>query len=843
MLILIFLLTGCGISRAQPHSEKDSSRPTQVGCSAVPRNSSTPLRALYQPYSSNIPVFQNDSINQLRSDNPGRRSDQLNSDSINRRQFATPPEGTCAPGLLCQNGVCCSNTGVSSFAPPSCGTDVCLFNCDAKAPCRQYVDSDSAICSLSACFSQDGFCGSIEKPCGTGCQEGFGGYGPVPTPSCPKGSNSVNSRRVGYYESWATTRPCDVVEPEDLRLAGLTHINFAFVFFDPSSFHITPMDANSASLFARFTALKRKQPGLQTWISVGGWSFNDATNTPNTQNGFSDMVASAANRRAFIISLRNFMQTYGFDGVDIDWEYPVVDDRGGRATDFDNFPVFLAELRASFGSGLGISVTLPSTYGYLHHFKLLEMEPSLDWFNLISYDIHGVWDLADKFTGPYIRPHSNLTEIEDSLSLLWRAGVDPSKVVLGLGWYGRSFTLEDPDCHVPNGVCRFSSGGNEGECSRSSGTLTNAEIKRILETGTAVESYDADAAVRWMRWDTDQWASYDDGVTMQQKIAKANSLCLGGIMIWALDQDNAAGESMNDLLEIGKANGVSELAAESYKEQLASATLQQAIASSCYWSLCGESCAAGYFSVTEARGQVGGIRKNLICTGSELQMLCCASGTAMGTCAWEGFRGVGFPCSPTCSDPTATIIARNSNSYGVNDGDQAIDLTCTGGYQVYCCTDFIPSPIINPGSFVLYGQRDQDINSPGSRNDNQEHGLAVRKRGGAPPLPASLGALCPEEVGPLVGPAPLAFGLTEGLMCAATAISLAAFGFEITSVPVNWHFTGSPRRLNTDTPITIGGRTSDDQWPAVGFGTTTSCDCGVAWKCRNALVWDGVCGN
>ena len=225
---------------------------------------------------------------------------------------------------------------------------------------------------------------------------------------------------------------------------------------------------------------------------------SSSTNTPNAQTAFSNIVGSAANRQAFINSLLNFMQTYGFDGVDIDWEYPAADDRGGVAADFANFPTFLAELRTSFGSALGISTTLPSSYWYLQHFDLLDMEPSVDWFNFMSYDIHGVWDLSDKFTGPYIRPHTNLTEIENGLSLLWRASVDPAKVVLGLGWYGRSFTLADPTCTVPNGACQFTTGGVVGACTQNVGMLSNAEIKRLLAAGTGAESYDATAAVRWL---------------------------------------------------------------------------------------------------------------------------------------------------------------------------------------------------------------------------------------------------------------------------------------------------------------------------------------------------------
>ncbi|KAI1454308.1 hypothetical protein F4805DRAFT_469461 [Annulohypoxylon moriforme] len=815
----------------------------------LPRNSSSVLEPLFQPYSHKTPVFKNDDFIKQFSEHPDTRLDHLNSGSLRKRQSSTLPEGSCAPGIPCTNGACCSNTGVCSYAPTSCGADVCISNCNATAPCGEYAKPEDALCPLNVCCSQYGFCGTGDLYCGTGCQEGYGGCGPAPTPSC--GGNSIITRRIGYYETWATTRPCDVFPPENLDLTGMTHINFAFSYFDPSTFQITPMDANAGSLYSRFTALKAKQPGLQTWLSIGGWSFNDATNTPNTQNAFSNMVGSAANRQAFIDSLRNFMQTYGFDGVDIDWEYPAADDRGGVEADFTNFPLFLSELRTSFGSGLGISATLPSSYWYLQHFDVLEMEKTVDWFNFMSYDIHGVWDSTNKFTGPYIRPHTNLTEIEDGLSLLWRAGVDPSKVVLGLGWYGRSFTLTDPSCTTPNGVCQFLTGGNAGECTQSSGTLSNAEIKRILAAGTGVESYDETAAVRWLTWDTNQWVSFDDGVTMQQKISKANSLCLGGIMIWSLDQDNAAGDSMNDLLGIGTGNGVSEEAAEAFKEQLGNATLQKAIASSCYWSLCGGGCTTGYFDVTEARGQVAGISQNSVCPAGQFQTLCCAPGTTMGTCQWEGFRGVGMPCSPACNDTSATIVARNSNSYGTNEGGQTADLTCTGGYQAYCCSGFVPSSITNSGNLNLYGQ-----NNTGAVSSKRDvHGLSIQERGlstekrGAPLLLGGLGALCLEAAVPLLGLAPFTFGLTaalEGIICVAAAAAAAAIGFAIISGIIGWLFGSSPAKPNVGVPTTIGGRSSYGQWPILDFGggaTTSTCDCAVTYTCKYGMGWDEVCDN
>ena len=267
---------------------------------------------------------------------------------------------------------------------------------------------------------------------------------------------------------------------------------------------------------------------LQTWISVGGWSFTDPTNTPNTQLAFSNMVSSLENRQAFISSLLQFMITYSFDGVDLDWEYPGAPDRGGSPKDGQNLVLLLQEMQRAFGGVYGISMTLPSSYWYLQWFDLEGMEPFLDWFNVMTYDIHGIWDSTDKFAGPYVRPHTNLTEIQEAMDLLWRNNITPAKVTMGLGWYGRSFTLADPSCNAPG--CVFTQGGNAGPCTSTAGILSNAEIYNIITENNITPSMDSAAAIKWITWDSNQWVSYDDGETMQMKLSYANGLCLGGTM-------------------------------------------------------------------------------------------------------------------------------------------------------------------------------------------------------------------------------------------------------------------------------------------------------------------------
>ena len=151
-------------------------------------------------------------------------------------------------------------------------------------------------------------------------------------PSCPTSSATAQRRNVGYYESWSSQRGCQAVQPEDLNLNYFTSINLAFSYFDSNTFQITPSDSNEGSLYSRFTALKQKKTGLQTWISIGGWSFTD----PPTAGSFSKMVSTQANRQAFVNNAVAFMKQYGFDGMDIDWEYPGESDRGGTSADKAN---------------------------------------------------------------------------------------------------------------------------------------------------------------------------------------------------------------------------------------------------------------------------------------------------------------------------------------------------------------------------------------------------------------------------------------------------------------------------------------------------------------------------
>ena len=124
------------------------------------------------------------------------------------------------------------------------------------------------------------------------------------------------------------------------------------------------------------------------------------------------------------------------------------------------------------------------------------MIPYVNWINLMSYDLHGSWDTEDSYVGNYLNSHTNLTEIKDALDLLWRNNVPASMVNLGIGFYGRSFTLVSSECSTAG--CPWVSGGTAGPCSANSGTLMYSEIMSIINNDGVEATLDETAAVEYI---------------------------------------------------------------------------------------------------------------------------------------------------------------------------------------------------------------------------------------------------------------------------------------------------------------------------------------------------------
>lgn len=130
---------------------------------------------------------------------------------------------------------------------------------------------------------------------------------------------------------------------------------------------------------------------LKVYISVGGWTFSDKDT--KTQPVFGNIARDEGNRKKFAENAVSFMKEFGFDGIDIDWEYPGAPDRGGKPDDKKNFVALMKTMKETFdkeGKGkYGLTFTVPTSYWYLRWFDLPGMLKYADWVNFMTYDLHG----------------------------------------------------------------------------------------------------------------------------------------------------------------------------------------------------------------------------------------------------------------------------------------------------------------------------------------------------------------------------------------------------------------------------------------------------------------------
>ncbi|KAF7870544.1 hypothetical protein EAF04_004288 [Stromatinia cepivora] len=594
-------------------------------------------------------------------------------DLLGRRQVDDPY--ACGDGDPCGNHACCGKNGVCGYGSKYCGTngqspnEVCWSNCDAHAECGRYSEVPGTKCPLNVCCSQFGFCGTTEEFCKvtdddeTSCQSNCA------QPDSGSSGGDVQKRVIGYYEAWNYKKKCIGMGIQNIPVGSLTHLYYSFGYITPDDFDIIPMDDGNPppeSTLAEFAGMKRKNPGLKVLIALGGWTFND--NGTIWQPVFSNVVSTKANRAKFISNVKSFLTRYGFDGVDLDWEYPGAGDRGGKPEDGIKFTKLLKEMRTAFdgmsGSYKEISFTAPTSYWYLRHFDIKASAEAADFVNIMAYDLHGIWD-ANNPIGSTVLAHSNMTEINLALNLFWRNDVPAPKLNMGIGFYGRSFQLADPSCSKPG--CIFKGGASPGPCTGNSGTLSYAEIVDIIDRNKLSPYHDKEAAVKWVTWGGDQWVSYDDFDTIQQKIEFANSLGLGGLLIWAVDLDTKELEALSAVV-YPESLGVR--AEESTADNWADVD-----GGACRVTECGSPhCSPGEILIDTQQCSAYDLWTDSYSTAAT----CCPLSSAPdpNECTWRGFGNLGF-CNGYCE---AGEVALQSSVYGDD-----VTVWCLDGRAFLCC--------------------------------------------------------------------------------------------------------------------------------------------------------------
>ncbi|KAK5655844.1 hypothetical protein OQA88_5383 [Cercophora sp. LCS_1] len=372
---------------------------------------------------------------------------------------------------------------------------------------------------------------------------------------------------------------------------------------------------------------KFKYPDLRINVAVGGWAFNDDP----TATYFSTMASTRQNQAAFIRPVVDYLLSYGLDGVDLDWEYPVATERGGVKADGDNYVALVKELREAFDAenpAWEITVTLPASYWYLRHFKLAEMNKYLSYWNVMTYDMHGMWDLDNEWTGPWLRGHTEWPEIDEGFDLLWRNGIKPQD--------------------VPNRICKFSDGGAPGDCSDTKGILTYQEIAARNKSLAVRTYYNQETTVKYNVYGGSQWISYDDAQPFHDKLERLSERCPPGLMIRAIDQDTSQWDAMEGLFgdySHTELSGLGKASAEKLHDLFGQFNGQDCIVTEeCISSDASaeerrkKGCPAGYASVETAhappqrpdRKLVGGI-----CEKGSYRHICCPTRAMPRSCSWS----------------------------------------------------------------------------------------------------------------------------------------------------------------------------------------------------------------
>ncbi|MFH8473201.1 glycosyl hydrolase family 18 protein [Streptomyces sp. NPDC018000] len=356
---------------------------------------------------------------------------------------------------------------------------------------------------------------------------------------------------LGYFTDWGVYGRNYHVKNLDTSgsAAKITHINYAFgnvtggkcaigdAYADYDMAYTADKSVDGVAdtwdqplrgSFNQLRKLKAKYPNIKVLWSFGGWTWS---------GGFGE---AAKNPAAFAQSCYDLVEDPRwadvFDGIDIDWEYPnacgLTCDTSGPAA----LKGITSALRTKFGSKNLVTAAITadaSAGGKIDATDYAGAAQSLDWYNVMTYDFFGAWEAK----GP-TAPHSPLTSYSgipqagfnsaDAIAKLKAQGVPASKLLLGIGFYGRGWTGVTQD--VPGGTATGAAPGTYE---------AGIEDYKVLKTSCPATGTIAGTA--YAHCGTNWW-SYDTPATIASKMTWAKGQGLGGAFFWEFSGDTTNGE-------------------------------------------------------------------------------------------------------------------------------------------------------------------------------------------------------------------------------------------------------------------------------------------------------------
>ncbi|NIJ55744.1 glycoside hydrolase family 18 protein [Dyadobacter arcticus] len=318
-----------------------------------------------------------------------------------------------------------------------------------------------------------------------------------------------------------------LLDTDDIEADKLTHINYAFVDVKDGKAFLSNLKTDSSN-FRKLNLLKAKNPDLKILISLGGWTWSE---------NFSNAVLTDAARKIFAKSSVDLIRKYDLDGVDIDWEYPGIPGEDGnvyRPDDKQNYTFMFEALRREldfFEKKSGKKKLLTTaTAGFISFLNTTEMGKAaqyLDFVNLMTYDL---------FQGDTVVHHANLYQsklynsqhsVDKAVKAFHAAGVPINKLVVGIPFYGRKFT-----------VAKLDKGFGQKQTAQEymdgytyfKDSLVNKKGFKAFRDDVAKVPYLVNATTR-------EILMYEDEESVKEKCKYVLDQKLGGVMFWEYGSD------------------------------------------------------------------------------------------------------------------------------------------------------------------------------------------------------------------------------------------------------------------------------------------------------------------
>lgn len=315
---------------------------------------------------------------------------------------------------------------------------------------------------------------------------------------------------IGYV----STKDLGTLKEQDIK--NLDVINIAFGLIER---HRVVWDSCGNEEY--LPKIREINPDIKIVLSVGGWGAD----------GFSQAARTEEGRALFAVSAVSLVETYGLDGIDIDWEYPGTSlaGIGSHVNDKENYTLLLKALRESLNHMEGeksLSVAVGGDVYFALQTDMKAASKYLDYVQLMTYDLQGGFQ---KVTGH----HAALYTLREIFWMsAWtrlskpsmRLAVPMEKLILGVPFYSRQWNgVKGEGCRHGLGMEADSVGGYGGDY---------AELKAdwIGKNGF-VRYWDEVAKVPYL-FDGKTFVSYEDEESLRGKIEYLKEMGMGGIMFW-----------------------------------------------------------------------------------------------------------------------------------------------------------------------------------------------------------------------------------------------------------------------------------------------------------------------